>query len=76
MDILRNHQVSVPKIIGGLNLVEHRIFKGDVCSHQFTAYINPQYNILGYKNIDVELKDIKDRFGKLKSPYDNIFEAV
>ena len=69
-------QVTVPKIIGGLNLVEHRIFKGDVCPHQFTVYINSKYNVLGYKSIDVDLKEIKDRIGKLKSPYDSIFEAV
>ncbi len=69
-------QVSVPKIIGGLNLVEHRIFKGDICQHQFTVYINSKYKVLGYKTIDVDLKEIKDKIGKLKSPYDSIFEAA
>lgn len=70
------NQVSVPKLIAGLKLAEHRIFEGDVCSHQFTVYIDAKLNVLGYKNIDVELKDIKDKIGNLKTPYDSIFEVV
>ncbi len=70
------NQVSVPKLITGLKLAEHRIFEGDVCSHKFTVYLDSKMNVLGYKNIDVELKEIKDKIGNLKSPYDSIFEVV
>lgn len=70
------NQVSVPKLQGSLKLAEHRIFKGDICSHQFTVYIDSKLNILGYKKTDVDLRDIKDRIGNLKSPYDSIFEEA
>jgi len=70
------NQVSVPKLQGGLKLAEHRIFKGDICSHQFTVYIDSKLNILGYKKTDVDLRDIKDQIGNLKSPFDSIFEEA
>ena len=70
------NQVSVPKLIAGLKLVEHRIFAGDVCSHQFIVYIDSKYNVLGYKEIDVDLKELKEKIGNLKTPFDSIFEVA
>ncbi|NPE09188.1 MAG: hypothetical protein GNW80_12960 [Asgard group archaeon] len=70
------NQVSVPKLFAGLKLAEHRIFKGDICSHQFTVYLDRKLNVLGYKKSDVDLVEIKDRIGNLTSPYDSIFEEV
>ena len=70
------NQVSVPKLIAGLKLAEHRIFEGDVCSHKFTVYLDSKMNVLGYKNIDVELKEIKDKIGNLKSHYDSILDVI
>lgn len=70
------NQVSVPKLQGGLKLAELRIFKRDICSHQFTVYIDSKLNILGYKKTDVDLRDIKDQIGNLKSPFDSIFEEA
>lgn len=71
----KNH-VSIPKLIAGMKLAEHRIFKDDICSHQFTVYLDSQSNVLGYKKIDVDLKEIIEKIGKLKSPYDSIFEVA
>jgi hypothetical protein len=70
------NKVSVPKLINGLKLAEHRIFEGDVCSHQFTVYIDQNFNVLGYKKIDIDLKELKEKIGNLKSPFDNIFEVA
>jgi hypothetical protein len=69
-------QVSVPKLIAGLKLAEHKIFEGDVCSHQFTVYIDSKFNVLGYKKIDIDLKELKVKIGYLKSPLDSIFEVA
>ncbi len=70
------NQVSIPKLLAGMKIAEHRIFKDDICSHQFTVYIDSKLNILGYKKTDVDLKEIKEKIGNLNSPYDSIFEVA
>jgi hypothetical protein len=70
------NEVFVPKLLAGMKLAEHRVFKGDVCPHQFAVYIDSKFKVLGYKAPDVELKEIKDRIGTLKSPFDSYYEVV
>ena len=54
----------------GVNFIEHFVEENEICSHSFTVYLDSKFNILGYKDPEVELNEMKSLLGKLKSPYD------
>jgi len=66
----KNIEIKLPSVAKGVNFIEHQVEKNDICSHTFTVYLDSKFNVLGYKDPDVEIKDMKSLFGKLKSPYD------
>ncbi|NHJ86852.1 MAG: hypothetical protein FK734_15425 [Asgard group archaeon] len=62
--------IELPSITKGVKFIEHQIFANEICSHSFTVYLDSKFNILGYKDPQVEITEMKDMLGKLKSPYD------
>ncbi|MHA1211209.1 MAG: hypothetical protein ACTSSH_01995 [Candidatus Heimdallarchaeota archaeon] len=63
-------EIEMPLVTKGLKFIEHQIFEKEVCEHAFTVYLDSKFNILGYKDTEVEVSDMKNMFSKLKSPYD------
>ncbi|MGC9779486.1 MAG: hypothetical protein HZR80_09620 [Candidatus Heimdallarchaeota archaeon] len=67
--------ISINEKYSKLNIIEHKIFKGDVCPHQFTVYLDFKLNTLGYKEPEVNLSTLKEKLGSLKTPYNDFFEV-
>ena len=57
-----------------LNIFEHTIRKGTICSHQFQIYLNSDLEIVGYKEIQIDLEKLKKSIADIKTPYDSILE--
>ncbi len=69
------NQISINEKYSELNIIEHKIFKGDVCPHQFTVYLDFKLNTLGYKEPEVNFSILKEKLVTLKTPYDELFEV-
>jgi len=63
-------EIELPSVAKGVKFIEHEIYEKEVCDHAFTVYLDSKFNILGYKEPEIELTDMKNMFSKLKSPYD------
>lgn len=66
----KKNEIEIPTIAKGVKLIEHQIYEKEVCEHSFTVYLDSKLNVLGYKDPEIELTDMKSMFNKLKSPYD------
>lgn len=66
----KNKEIELPSVAKGVKFIEHEIYEKEICDHAFTVYLDSKFNILGYKDQEIELTDMKKMFGKLKSPYD------
>ncbi|TFF90446.1 MAG: hypothetical protein EU548_02960 [Promethearchaeota archaeon] len=67
----KKNNIEFPTIAKGLKFIEHQILKNEICEHSFIVYLDSKFNILGYKDPEIEVTDMKDMFSKLKSPYNN-----
>jgi len=65
----KKKEIEIPSIAQGLKIIEHQIFEHEICDHSFTVYLDSKFNILGYKDQEIEVTDMKNMFSKLKSPY-------
>jgi len=66
----KGKEIEIPSMAKGVKIIEHQIYEKEVCDHSFTVYLDSKFNILGYKDPEIEIADMKDMFSKLKSPYD------
>jgi hypothetical protein len=66
----KRKNIEIPNVVKGVNFIEHQLLEGEVCEHSFTVYLDSKFNILGYKDPEIEITDMKNMFSKLKSPYD------
>ncbi len=66
----RSKEIELPTVAKGVKFIEHEIYEKEICDHAFTVYLDSKFNILGYKEAEVEVTDMKKMFSKLKSPYD------
>ncbi|NHJ49245.1 MAG: hypothetical protein FK733_15765 [Asgard group archaeon] len=66
----KSSEIELPTVTRGVKLIEHQIYEKEICEHSFTVYLDSKFNILGYKDPEIELNEMKNIFGKLKSPYD------
>ncbi|HUU77756.1 MAG TPA: hypothetical protein VMX55_05380 [candidate division Zixibacteria bacterium] len=66
----KSKEINLPTMTKGVHFIEHQVAKDEVCNHSFTVYLDSKFNILGYKDPEIELTDMKKMFSKLKSPYD------
>lgn len=66
----KSKEIILPTLAKGVHFIEHQVVKDEVCNHSFTVYLDSKFNILGYKDPEIELTDMKKMFSKLKSPYD------
>ena len=65
----KSSEIDFPTVAKGVKFIEHQIYEKEVCEHSFTVYLDSKFNILGYKDPEVEITDMKNMFSKLKSPY-------
>ncbi|MHA1744250.1 MAG: hypothetical protein ACTSV6_08385 [Candidatus Heimdallarchaeota archaeon] len=65
-----SNEIELSSLPRGVRLIEHNITSKEVCEHSFTVYLDSNLKVLGYKDPEVEISDIKNLFSKLKSPYD------
>ncbi len=65
----KKKEIEIPTVAKGLKFIEHQIFEHEICEHAFTVYLDSKFNILGYKDQEIEVTDMKNMFSKLKSPY-------
>jgi len=63
-------KIDIPSVVKGIKFIEHQIFENEICEHTFIVYLDTKFNVLGYKDPEIEMTDMKDMLGKLKSPYD------
>jgi hypothetical protein len=65
----KSGEIELPAITSEVRLIEHQIYEKEICAHSFTVYLDSSYNILGYKDPEIELHEMKSFIAKLKSPY-------
>ncbi|MHA1125569.1 MAG: hypothetical protein ACTSO7_07740 [Candidatus Heimdallarchaeota archaeon] len=66
----KSNEIEIPALPQRVKLIEHQIFAKEICEHSFIAYLDSKFNVLGYKDPEIEMSDMKNMFSKLKSPYD------
>ncbi len=68
-------KVNLKRKIEELKIVEYTIYRNDLCSHQFSVYVNSKFEILGYKEPKIDILKLKELIWKIKTPYDSLLEG-
>ena len=69
-----NDDITIKNFTERVDVFEHTIRKGTICSHQFQVYLDSELKILGYKESKIDLEKLKKSIANLKTPYDSILE--